>query len=240
MKQENLEKIEKGMSYQDMLALCIGKAFANQQNFQEYLGPYNRWDTDVTKGKLYIDDKTFDVEYIGTTSKKDMHWFTAEQEQVIPDEGVQMMMEIKEFLKEEEVPEFYFPTAKLTEEVNEHNLGMIFCMLADKNVCYFNGSGEVSIVMFVKNLPEEIFKPVSAERFARIAMQIVSNYNLNAQDMIQSFLIENENEYLEENNKIIAFFENDTEIEFQFEEGKLLRIEGNLKPKNSEETLEEN
>ncbi len=239
MKQENREKIKKEMSYRDLLSICIGKAFANQKNFQDFLGTYHRWDTDVTQGVLLIDEKVFEVEYIGTTSKRDLCWYTAEQEQIIPDEGVQIMMRIREFLKEKEVPQFYFPKAKLTNEINEHNLAMIFCMLADQKVCYFNGSGEVSIVMFVKNLPETIFQPVSADRFFHIVMYLIQNYDIHAREMIHSFLLENDTDFLEEENKIIGFFENGNEIEFQFEGEKLVHIEGNLKQKNEEETSEE-
>lgn len=235
MKEENRKKIKRGISYQDLLSICIGKAFANQEGFRSYLGDYRRWDTDVTQGVLVVDERVFEVEYIGTTSKGDSLWYTAEQEQVIPDAGIRMMLKIKKFLKEKDIPEFYFPRAQLSPTLSEHDLAMIFCALAEDNVCYFNGSGEVSIFMFVKNLPEEIFKPVPAQRFFQIAMHIVQNYRVNAKKMIESFLIENETEYLAEENKITAFFENDTEIEFQFKEDKLVKVKGNLNAGDEEE-----
>lgn len=56
--------------------------------------------------------------------------------------------------------------------------------------------------------------------------------------MIESFLIENETEYLAEENTITAFFENDTEIEFQFKEDKLVKVKGNLNAEEDEETLD--
>jgi len=92
--------------------------------------------------------------------------------------------------------------------------------------------------MFVKNLPEDIFKPVPAQRFFQIAMHIVQHYRVNAKKMIESFLIENETEYLAEENTITAFFENDTEIEFQFKEDKLVKVKGNLNAEEDEETLD--
>jgi len=237
MKEENRKKIKRGISYQDLLSICIGKAFANQESFRSFLGEYRRWDTDVTQGVLVVGEKVFEVEYIGTTAKGDSLWYTAEQEQVIPDAGIKMMLKIKKFLREKDIPEFYFPRAELSPNLNEHDLAMIFCMLAEEKVCYFNGSGEVSIFMFVKNLPEDIFKPVPAQRFFQIVMHIVQNYPVNAKEMIESFLIENETEYLGEENKITAFFEDHTEIEFQFKENQLVKVKGNLNS-DEEETLD--
>lgn len=234
MKQENWDKIKQGITYQDLLSICIGKSLANQQKFQEFLGRYTRWDTDVTQGVLVIDERIFEVEYIGTTSKEDQYWFTAEQEQMIPDEGVRLMLQIREKLKQKEIPEYYFPKVKLTKDINEHNLGMIFCALAPKKVCYFNGNGEVSIVMFVKNLPETIFEPINANQFFQIIIHIVQNFDINVKLMIESFLIENETLWEEKEQKITAYFDQEERLEFEFKDGKLIHIDGNLNAKEEE------
>lgn len=45
---------------------------------------------------------------------------------------------------------------KLDNIYTDHSLAIIYTTLAEKNTCYFKGSGDVSIFMIFKFLPENI------------------------------------------------------------------------------------
>lgn len=67
-----------------MLSIYIGKVYSNQIELQSYLGQYQRWSVQINNGKLIIDEKEFDVDFLGTTSVSDGMWFNADLEKEIP------------------------------------------------------------------------------------------------------------------------------------------------------------
>ena len=89
LKIETLNLLKKeDINFKNLFSICIGKNYLYQQRFINYLGKYNRWDVDLTKGILLLDDKEYNIECIGTTSKNDSYWYSSEIEKVIPDEYV--------------------------------------------------------------------------------------------------------------------------------------------------------
>ena len=49
---------------------------------------------------LKLDDRSFDVEYIGTTSKADNLWYSSELERVIPDKYVDLMIRTRKLMQD--------------------------------------------------------------------------------------------------------------------------------------------
>lgn len=54
------------------------KLFYIKKRFIDYIGKYNHWDTSLEIGFLKLDDRIFNVEYIGTTSVSDNFWYSSE------------------------------------------------------------------------------------------------------------------------------------------------------------------
>lgn len=54
------------------------KLFYIKKRFIDYIGKYNHWDTNLERGFLKLDDRLFNVEYIGTTSVSDNFWYSSE------------------------------------------------------------------------------------------------------------------------------------------------------------------
>lgn len=215
-------------SFKDLLSICIGKAYSNQLEFAEYIGNYSRWDTDITKGKLILENKTFDVEYIATTSVSDGMWFNAELEGQIPDAYVQLAIQVRKIMQNNGIT--YEPKIKLDNSlgITGGNLAYINCALCQENVTYFNGSGNVSIFMFVKNLPAKIFEQIDANKFTTRVMQLIRNNDLNHKLMIESFLLCNDCIVEKEENKITGTFNNDSTIEFSFEGNSLMNMKAKM------------
>ena len=73
-------------NFKNIFSVCIGKSYLYQSRFIDYIGEYKKWDTYLREGLLKIDNKDFNVEYIGTTSVTDNFWYSADLESVIPSE----------------------------------------------------------------------------------------------------------------------------------------------------------
>ena len=83
--------------------------------------------------------------------------------------------------------------------------------------------------MFVKNLPEDIFKKMNSIEFSNCVMEIISEFNVNHKLMIKALLNENEIEYSDNQNNIVAKFNDKSILTIEFDNNNLLRnISGNL------------
>ena len=229
LKKETIDLLMRnGVNFKNVFSICIGKTFLYQNRFVDYLGKYSYWNTDINEGILKCDEKCFDVEYIGTTSKLDNYWYSSELEKLIPYEYVELMINTRKQMQAFNLE--FLTTGKilLTDNINGYNLSMIYIAFAPENVAYFCGLGDTSIYMFVKNLPEEIFKKMNSIEFSNLVMEIISTFDVNHKLMIKALLIENDIEYSENPTEIIAKFNDKSILTIKFDENETINISGNL------------
>ena len=215
LKNETLNLI-KNENFKDIFSICIGKTYINQKRFIEYIGKYYKWNTDVKKGILQIDYKKFDVEYIGTTSNSDNYWYSAEVEQVIPNKYKKIIKSVKKEMEKINIKEISSSKIPLKDEINGYNLSMIYIALAKENLAYFNGSGDTSIYMFVKKLPKELFRRMTASEFSASVMEIIGQFVVDHKLLVKALLIENDYPFEEKDNKIIAKFSERSVLTIEF------------------------
>ncbi len=230
LKVETLNLLNKSdINFKDLLSICIGKTYLYQRRFIEYIGKYNHWDVDLSTGMLTLDDKKYNIECIGTTSKNDPYWYSSEIEKVIPDKYVDLMIKTRVKLENLGMPQ-YLTNSKiaLNENINGFNLSMIYIAFAPINVAYFCGKGDTSIYMFVKSLPENIFSKLKSTELFSLITDITSNFNVNAKLMIKALLMEMEYNFVEENNKLITDFSPDSKIEIEFDGDNFSSLRGVL------------
>lgn len=230
IKKEVLDLVDvKNANFKDIFSLCIGNMYIIQKRFIDYIGKYDRWNTSVKDGVLMLDDKRYDVEFIGTTSTADNYWFSSELEQVIPDEYVNIMIQTRKILQAVGIDSLAQGKILLDSEKTGYNLSMIYLAFAPIEVAYFNGSGDTSIYMFVKNLPKDIFKRINSLEFANSMMEIIGAFDVNHKLLVKAVLIQNGIEYVEEGNDIIAKFNEQSVISVQFDGSeRITKINGNL------------
>ena len=230
LKEETLKLLNSyDIDFKNVFSICIGKTFLYQKRFIDYIGKYNNWNTNLEEGILKLDDRIFNVEYIGTTSVSDNFWYSSELERVIPDEYVDLKINTRKIMQDLNLEKFTEGKIELKDDINGYNLSMVYIAFAPENVAYFCGSGDTSIYMFVKNLPEDIFKKMNSIEFSNYVMEIISEFNVNHKLMIKALLNENEIEYSDNQNNIVAKFNDKSILTIEFDNNNLLRnISGNL------------
>lgn len=230
LKKETLDLLNtEGLNYKNIFSICIGKSYLFQSRFIDYIGKYSHWDTNIKEGILKLDEKSFNVEYIGTTSTSDNYWYSSELESLIPDEYVNLMIKIKKTMQSLNLEQLTEGKISLTNDINGYNLSMIYIAFAPENVAYFCGSGDTSIYMFVKQLPENIFKKMNSVEFSSKVMEITSTFNVNHKLMVKALLCENEIDYNDDNNNIVAKFNENSVLTIEFDNNGLLKkVSGNL------------
>lgn len=230
LKKETLDLLNsEGLTYKNIFSICIGKSYLFQSRFIDYIGKYSHWDTNIKEGILKLDERSFNVEYIGTTSTSDNYWYSSELESLIPDEYVNLMIKIRKTMQSLNLEQLTEGKIPLTNDINGYNLSMIYIAFAPENVAYFCGSGDTSIYMFVKQLPENIFKKMNSVEFSSKVMEITSTFNVNHKLMVKALLCENEIDYNDDNNNIVAKFNENSVLTIEFDNNGLLKkVSGNL------------
>ena len=230
LKKETLGLLNsEGLTYKNIFSICIGKSYLFQSRFIDYIGKYSHWDTNIKEGILKLDERLFNVEYIGTTSTSDNYWYSSELESLIPDEYVNLMIKIRKTMQSLNLEQLTEGKIPLTNDINGYNLSMIYIAFAPENVAYFCGSGDTSIYMFVKQLPENIFKKMNSVEFSSKVMEITSTFNVNHKLMGKALLCENEIDYNDDNNNIVAKFNENSVLTIEFDNNGLLKkVSGNL------------
>lgn len=230
LKKETLDLLNTdGLNYKNIFSICIGKSYLFQSRFIDYIGKYSHWDTNIKEGILKLDERLFNVEYIGTTSTSDNYWYSSELESLIPDEYANLMIKIKKTMQSLNLEQLTEGKIPLTNDINGYNLSMIYIAFAPENVAYFCGSGDTSIYMFVKQLPENIFKKMNSVEFSSKVMEITSTFNVNHKLMVKALLCENEIDYNDDNNNIVAKFNENSILTIEFDNNGLLKkVSGNL------------
>lgn len=230
LKKETLDLLNsEGLTYKNIFSICIGKSYLFQSRFIDYIGKYSHWNTNIKEGILKLDERSFNVEYIGTTSTSDNYWYSSELESLIPDEYVNLMIKIRKTMQSLNLEQLTEGKIPLTNDINGYNLSMIYIAFAPENVAYFCGSGDTSIYMFVKQLPENIFKKMNSVEFSSKVMEITSTFNVNHKLMVKALLCENEIDYNDDNNNIVAKFNENSVLTIEFDNNGLLKkVSGNL------------
>ena len=157
LKKETIALLDSNnLSFKDVFSICIGKTFLFQDRFINYLGEFTQWDTNIKEGTLDLGEKVFNVEYIGTTSNDDNYWYSAELENVIPDQYVDLMINTRKYMESLNLTDLTQGKIMLDGDINGYNLSMIFIAFAPQNVAYFCGSGNVNIYMFVNAIYKHV------------------------------------------------------------------------------------
>lgn len=238
MKKVTFDLLESNeINFKNLFSICVGKVFSNNIEFLNYNENYSKWDTDLEIGKLMIDEKTFDVQYLGSVTTNDSMWFSAELEKSIPDEYIKMLIESRKAMKNYSVKDFYPIKVKTDENITGEMLAIICTAFVPNNeVVYFTGKTDgVNLYMLVNNFAEnpELLKNltvnITAEKFISRVMEIISKYELNHKLMIKSFLLNNDCTFEEDANILIANFPNDIKVKIIFDDQeRLSNIESQL------------
>lgn len=230
MKDETV-KLLKNMDFQDLYAISIGKVMAQQLRFIDYIGNFSRWNCDLNRGEIVLDDEPFDAQFMGSYSINDNSWFSAEVESVIPDEYVELIIKTRDRLRKLGLEDFYYEKIEVDDYITPDSLAVIYTAFAPENVCYFKGTSDdgLTLYAYIRKLPESIYEKLGSNEFISVVIQIISNFSLNHRLVIESFLINNDCEIIRDASSIVGVFGENSKIRFEFDESdRLLKYSGEI------------
>ena len=210
-------------NYQELYDLSIGKVFSNRIELLEHLGEQIDVNSDLLLGKLDIAQKQYDVDYIGTSSKDDNMWFSAEVEEQLSDENVYEIMKVRKLLNQVGLGRFYKGKITLNENLTGEMLATIYAGFMTSEQAYYTVEANgTALYMRIKGLPKEIFEKIGPAKFLPRVMEIINTTNVkNHKLMIESFALNNGCPIKVALNKVAVVFD-EGECEFVFDDANRL------------------
>ena len=218
-----IKKFEKD-PFIDVLSENLGKMMAIERNYENYILKNKEWEVDIDNGYIYSDKEKYPIQIIGSSilnKDEGSTWIWAWKNSDVFNgdllsfaynvHGIGMDLKLCTFINSE---------FKITDEINENILSAIACGISGENLAFDNIYYSLNSMLFyyaIKGLPNEVFSSVNLSEFVDITSSCTDKYTLNHKLFVESFLKWNKNKYKWQDNKIIADFGKDGELEIEFE-----------------------
>lgn len=211
-------------SFFELLSLSALRCIASQNTMGELVIGDSGWNVDLKGCAISFGESSFRCGILGSESESSGTWLWgwAHTESGLPEISSAPSRRAKKALSAEE---FTAEKFLLDDMRSGHNIAMICCGAADKNVCYYRCPYDGGAVFVqIEGLPEEVFAPLDAHGFVRNYMDIVRGLDCDHRLLAAGALWQNGTPFTEENGAISADFGGSV-LELSFEDvGGVCRV----------------
>lgn len=208
--------IDKG-SWIQLISACLGRAMLLQKRLFKQVVETSKWQADFESGKIYFDEKEFDMQFIGSESFSSNTWLWGyENVNGFDERLLELANRAREFGEKFGLDVFSTAQFELDEEINGHTISLVACVALGDELSYYkiDYDGGAAYVAF---RAEAIFKePVLANEVISVVNECISAYELDHKLFIKGFLLGCGVKFDEKPNEIVAKFHN--EASFTFDE----------------------
>lgn len=219
-----------------VFSACLGQVIAIQEACAEQVVKNQNWNVDFRLGTLTFGKDVYPMQFIGSEANSNQSWLWAwENINGFDQRILQVAHELKAIGEEWNLEPLMMPRFKLDDTFNGHNLSIVACGILKNHYCYYRGPHDHGAVfMAFSDVPETVFAPVNAEKFASIVIDCIQNYHIDHQIFVESFLMWNNTKYDWQDQQIVAHFSTDIIIVFE-QIHEFMRISSikNIKPEIS-------
>lgn len=194
----------------ETFSASLGSAYARQIRFAQLISNGCDCDVDLENGTLTFEGKgSYNLQIIGKEDSSKNIWQWAFQDfDKFNQEYLQFAFGIRELGKKFGNEALREPCFELNEMYNGNALSIVACAVQEEDYCYFkcdHPSGALFVAL--KDLPEEIFVPVTAGEFMDCTLDRIKHLPVNQKIFVESFLQINKTSYVWENRgKLVADF----------------------------------
>ena len=212
-------------SWSELFSACLGRAMLLQKRLFKQVVEASKWQADFDSGKIYFDEKGFDMQFIGSESFSSNTWLWGyENINGFDERLLGLANRAREFGEKFGLNAFKEPQFDLDENFNGHTISMVVCTAFDEQNYYrIEYDGGAAYVAF---RAETIFKePVLANEVVSVVNECISAYELDHKLFIKGLLLGCGIKFDEKPNEIVAKFKD--ELSFKFDDlNRLVNISG--------------
>ncbi|WP_459897896.1 DUF6882 domain-containing protein [Campylobacter concisus] len=213
-------------NWSELFSACVGKATLLQKRAFKLLVEGGNWQVDFDSGKIYFDEREFDMQFIGSESFSSNTWLWGyENINGFDERLLELANKAREFGEKFGLSAFSTPQFELDENFNGHTISMILCTAFDEQNYYrIEYEGGAAYVAFRSDVVFE--EPVLASEILSVVNECLSSYELDHKIFIKGLLLSCDMKFSESPNEIVA---NKYELSFKFDElNRLINISSKL------------
>ncbi|MGF7441784.1 DUF6882 domain-containing protein [Campylobacter concisus] len=213
-------------NWSKLFSACVGKATLLQKRAFKLLVEGSNWQVDFDSGKIYFDEREFDMQFIGSESFSSNTWFWGyENINGFDERLLELANKAREFGEKFGLSIFSTPQFELGENFNGHTISMVACTAFDEQNYYrIEYEGGAAYVAFRSDIVFE--EPVLANELLSVVNDCLSTYELDHKILVKGLLLSCDMKFSESPNEIVA---NKNELSFKFDElNRLINISSTL------------
>ena len=213
-------------NWSELFSACVGKATLLQKRAFKLLVEGSNWQVDFDSGKIYFDEREFDMQFIGSESFSSNTWLWGyENINGFNERLLKLANKAREFGEKFGLSAFNTPRFELDENFNGHTISMVLCTAFDEQNYYrIEYEGGAAYVAFRSDVVFE--EPVLANELLSVVNEYLSTYELDHKIFIKGLLLSCDMKFSESPNEIVA---NKYELSFKFDElNRLINISSKL------------
>ncbi len=213
-------------NWSKLFSACVGKATLLQKRAFKLLVEGSNWQVDFDSGKIYFDEREFDMQFIGSESFSSSTWLWGyENINGFDERLLELANKAREFGEKFGLSAFSTPRFELDENFNGHTISMVLCTAFDEQNYYrIEYEGGAAYVAFRTDVVFE--EPVLANELLSVVNECLSTYELDHKILVKGLLLSCDMKFSESPNEIVA---NKNELSFKFDElNRLINISSKL------------
>ena len=213
-------------NWSELFSACVGKATLLQKRAFKLLVEGSNWQVDFDSGKIYFDEREFDIQFIGSESFSSNTWLWGyENINGFDERLLKLANKAREFGEKFGLSAFSTPQFELDENFNGHTISMVLCTAFDEQNYYrIEYEGGAAYVAFRSDMIFE--EPVLANELLSVVNECLSSYELDHKIFIKGLLLSCDMKFSESPNEIVS---DKYELSFKFDElNRLINISSKL------------
>ena len=213
-------------NWSELFSACVGKATLIQKRAFKLLVEGSNWQVDFDSGKIYFDEREFDMQFIGSESFSSNTWLWGyENINGFDERLLELANKAREFGEKFGLSIFSTPQFELDENFNGHTISMVACTAFDEQNYYrIEYEGGAAYVAFRSDVVFE--EPVLASELLSVVNECLGTYELDHKILVKGLLLSCDMKFSESPNEIVA---NKNELSFKFDElNRLINISSKL------------
>ena len=213
-------------NWSELFSACVGKATLLQKRAFKLLVEGSNWQVDFDSGKIYFDEREFDMQFIGSESFSSNTWLWGyENINGFDERLLELANKAREFGEKFGLSALSTPQFELDENFNGHTISMILCTAFDEQNYYrIEYEGGAAYVAFRSDVVFE--EPVLANELLSVVNECLSTYELDHKIFIKGLLLSCDMKFSESPNEIVS---DKYELSFKFDElNRLINISSKL------------
>jgi len=222
-----LDKLDVDKSnWSELFSACVGKATLLQKRAFKLMVEGSNWQVDFDSGKIYFDEREFDMQFIGSESFSSNTWLWGyENINGFDERLLKLANKAREFGEKFGLSAFSTPRFELDENFNGHTISMVLCTaFNEQNYYRIEYEGGAAYVAFRSDVVFE--EPVLANELLGVVNECLSSYELDHKIFIKGLLLSCDMKFSESPNEIVS---NKYELSFKFDElNRLINISSKL------------